>query len=147
MAYPGSAMSLNKLAVASHFCEVRIIIPMTTIWGPQWVGLVLFKILATVGVRIPVLMADPVLDFPYDMGHLAPHWSSFLCGHLTLSSHSPRVTPKPQAGSAPGCPCPCFLWPSSTLSILVPAPPCSCTSCLPGPGDCEPLGTGTAQRP
>lgn len=56
---------------------------MTTIWGPQWVGLVLFKILATVGVRIPVLMADPVLDFPYD-GPLGASlvrfslWSSYL---------------------------------------------------------------------
>lgn len=98
-------------------------------------------------MRIPVLVFDPVLDIPSD----GPFWRLidllFFVVILPYQVTSPGVTPNPQAGSTAGCPCPCFLWPSSTLPILFPAPPHSCTFCLPGPGDCELLGTGTAQRP
>lgn len=53
----------------------------------------------------------------------------------------------PTLRPAPRLSLPRFLWPSSTRPILFPAPPRSGTFRLPGPGGCEPLGTGTAERP
>lgn len=58
-----------------------------------------------------------------------------------------QVPESPSAWLAPQLSLPHFLWPSSARPILFAAPPYSETLCLPGPGDWEPLGTGTARRP
>lgn len=93
-------------------------------------------------------MSEQVPGIPSGQPFTSP-WTLavFLWNHLTLSSH--KFLSHPQSRSQlPGCPrrASCGPPPPAPYCSL-PAPPHSGTFCLPGPGDCEPLGTGTAQRP
>lgn len=99
-------------------------------------------------VKTQELMSKQMSEIPSYRPFRCTPWTRavFLRSHLTLSSHKSLSHPQPWC-QLPGCPRHTSCGPPPPAPILFPAPPHSGTFCLPGSGDCEPLGTGTAQRP
>lgn len=152
---PGhSCVNLGRLShlpdLSFFFCEVGVVVPTyltRSMTRTRSVGRCVRSFAAWRHVRAPELMSEQVPEIPscqpfhhpLDSGCF-PLESSYLIKSQVPES-PPALRPAPRLSPL------CFLWPSSTRPILFPAPPHSGTFCLPGPGDGEPLGTGTAQRP